>query len=404
MAGEWQETTWGRLAVLEYGRALRTYGDTRNFARVFGTNGPIGWHSEPLWNGPGVIVGRKGAYRGVHYSEGPYWVIDTAYSLQPKKSLNIRWAYYQLKSIDLNSVDDGSPIPSTTRPAFYALPVKLPPRAEQDRIADLLSALDDKIELNRRMAETLEGTARALFKSWFIDFDPVRAKAEGRATGLPNDLAALFPDRLEEDELPAGWEPTSIETLAEVNPYTSLKAGSVAPYVDMAALPTRSARIEAWIERSAGSGARFRNGDTLIARITPCLENGKTAIVDFLPDGQVGWGSTEFIVVRPRPNVPAAVPYLLARHEPFRSHLIAAMTGTSGRQRAPAAAVTAWTIARPTSPVLAAFGEIVDPLFERIRAADAENRTLVSLRDALLPRLISGELRIADAQKRISAA
>jgi type I restriction enzyme S subunit len=209
MAGEWQETTWGHLAVLEYGKALRAYGDTRGFACVFGTNGPIGWHSEALWNGPGVIVGRKGAYRGVHYSDGPYWVIDTAYSLRPKKSLNLRWAYYQLKSVDLNSVDDGSPIPSTTRPAFYALPVKLPSRAEQDRIADLLSALDDKIALNRRMAETLEAMARALFKSWFIDFDPVRAKTEGRPTGLPDDLAALFPDRLSDDGLPVGWPNTA---------------------------------------------------------------------------------------------------------------------------------------------------------------------------------------------------
>src|SRR5271167_652126 len=205
MAVEWQETTWGDLATLEYGKALRDYQDTPSTARVFGTNGPIGWHDKALWHGPGVIVGRKGAYRGVQYTEDPYWVIDTAYSLQPKTSINLRWAYYQLKSIDLNNVDDGSPIPSTTRPAFYALPVLKPPRATQDRIADLLSSLDDKIELNRRMAETLEAMARALFRSWFVDFDPVQAKAEGRPTGLPDDLAVLFPDRFGDDGSPSGW-------------------------------------------------------------------------------------------------------------------------------------------------------------------------------------------------------
>ena len=199
MAGEWQETTWGDLASLEYGKALRDYRDTPSIARVFGTNGPIGWHDEALWRGPGVIVGRKGAYRGVHYTEDPYWVIDTAYSLQPKTLINLRWAYYQLKSIDLNNVDDGSPIPSTTRPAFYALPVLRPPRTTQDRIADLLSSLDDKIELNRRMAEILEAMALALFRSWFVDFDPVRAKAEGRSTRLSEEIAALFPSTFDND-------------------------------------------------------------------------------------------------------------------------------------------------------------------------------------------------------------
>jgi type I restriction enzyme, S subunit len=205
MAGEWQEKTWGDLATLEYGKALRDYQDIPSTARVFGTNGPIGWHDEALWHGPGVIVGRKGAYRGVHYTEDPYWVIDTAYSLQPRPCINLRWAYYQLKSIDLNNVDDGSPIPSTTRSAFYALRVLKPPRATQDRIADLLSSLDDKIELNRRMAETLEAMARALFRSWFVDFDPVRTKTEGRPTSLPGDLAALFPDRFGDNGLPRGW-------------------------------------------------------------------------------------------------------------------------------------------------------------------------------------------------------
>lgn len=217
MGGDWQETTWGDLATLEYGKALRDYGDEPRAARVFGTNGPIGWHDKALWHGPGVIVGRKGAYRGVHYSRGPYWVIDTAYSLQPQTPINLRWAYYQLKSMDLNTVDDGSPIPSTTRSAFYALPVMKPPRAEQDRIANLLTALDDKIELNGRMAETLEAMARALFNSWFVDFEPVRAKAEGRATGLPDDLATLFPASFGDDGLPFGWTRQPLSELFEVS-------------------------------------------------------------------------------------------------------------------------------------------------------------------------------------------
>ena len=92
MDGEWGHLAWGDIATLEYGKALSSYGQTPNFARVFGTNGPIGWHSQALWEGPGIVVGRKGAYRGIHYSSEPYWVIDTAYSLQPKQPMNLRWA------------------------------------------------------------------------------------------------------------------------------------------------------------------------------------------------------------------------------------------------------------------------------------------------------------------------
>ena len=162
-----------------------------------------------------MIVGRKGAYRGVHYSPDPFFVIDTAFYLKPKVELDTRWAYYQLLTQDINGMDSGSAIPSTSREDFYGLPVEVPPLAEQRVIAHVLGTLDDKIELNRRMNETLEEMARALFKSWFVDFEPVRAKMEGRwrrgesLPGLPAELYDLFPGRLvgsEVGEVPEGWE------------------------------------------------------------------------------------------------------------------------------------------------------------------------------------------------------
>lgn len=404
MAGEWVTAKWGDIAVLDYGKSLKGYSETIGKARVYGTNGPIGWHDQALWQAPGVIVGRKGAYRGVHYATDPYWVIDTAYSLRPKRELNLRWVYYQLKYLDVNTIDDGSPIPSTTRDAFYVQDVLVPPRLDQDRIAELLGSLDDKIELNRRMAATLEEMARALFKSWFVDFDPVRAKAEGRDAGLPADIAALFPARFHEDGVPDGWGYGSLTRLLDANPQTPLKAGTAAPYVDMAALPSSGPSVSNYIIRDAGSGSRFQQGDTLVARITPCLENGKTALVDFLENGEIAWGSTEFIVLRPRAPMSPTWPYLLAREVSFRAHLIAAMTGSSGRQRVPPSAIGAWEMALPSAAVLTAFGKIVDPLFSRIRGASVQSETLRGLRDALLPKLISGELRIKDAEAAVEAA
>ena len=206
---DWEIATWGELVTLEYGKSLRGYQSSEGPYRVFGTNGPIGWHDKMLCTHPSVIIGRKGAYRGVHYSEAPFFVIDTAFYLKPKVEMDARWAYYELLTQDINGLDSGSAIPSTSREDFYGLPVQIPSLFEQRAIAHILGTLDDKIELNRRMNETLEEMARALFKSWFVDFDPVRAKMEGRDTGLSPDVAALFPDRLVESELgeiPEGWE------------------------------------------------------------------------------------------------------------------------------------------------------------------------------------------------------
>ena len=180
------------------------------------------------------------------------------------------------------------------------LEIPVPPLPEQRAIAHVLGTLDDKIELNRRMNETLEEMARALFKSWFVDFDPVRAKMEGRDSGLPPDIADLFPDRLvpsELGEIPEGWEVALLSDIIEVNPTRSLRKGEIAPYLNMANMPTKGHTPDVVVDRAFGSGMRFTNGDTLVARITPCLENGKTAFVDFLEDGEIGWGSTEYIVL-----------------------------------------------------------------------------------------------------------
>jgi len=184
VGSEWTEMRWGDIATLEYGKGLRGYQNAAGRFRVFGTNGPIGWHDKPLCNHPSVIVGRKGAYRGIHYSPEPFFVIDTGFYLEPKTEFDVKWTYYELLSHDINSMDSGSAIPSTSRDSFYQLPVRVPPPPEQRAIAHILGSLDDKIELNRQMNETLEAIARAIFKSWFVDFDPVRAKAEGRDPGL----------------------------------------------------------------------------------------------------------------------------------------------------------------------------------------------------------------------------
>jgi type I restriction enzyme S subunit len=285
--------------------------------------------------------------------------------------------------------------------------VRLPPVAEQKAIACILCTLDDKIELNRRMNETLEAMARAIFKSWFVDFDPVRAKAEGRNPGLPKHIADLFPDSFEDSELgeiPKGWPVASLPEVINVNPARILRKGDVAPYLDMANMPIRGHSPDIVIKRPFSSGMRFMNGDTLVARITPCLENGKTAYVDFLEEGQIGWGSTEYIVLRPKAPYPAEYAYCLARNNGFRDFAIQNMTGSSGRQRVPGEALSQFFVASPADPAMALFGQLVRPLFARVNGATEENRTLASLRDTLMPKLISGELRVNDLDSSVERA
>jgi len=326
-------------------------------------------------------------------------------SLVLKSGYDHEFMYYWLTANieELERHASGSTFKELSGSSLKKIQVRLPcDLAEQRAIAHILGTLDDKIELNRRMNETLEAMARALFQSWFVDFDPVRAKAEGHDPGLPKHIANLFPDRLVDSELgeiPEGWGVALLPDMIEVNPVRPLRKGDIAPYLDMSNMPTYGHAPAEVIERPFGSGMRFTNGDTLVARITPCLENGKTAFVDFLQDGQIGWGSTEYIVLHPKSPLPEEFAYCLARSEGFRDFAIQSMTGSSGRQRVPAEALGHFQLAAPPPAVAESFGRHAKPLLSRAGAAVCESRTLAALRDVLLPKLISGAIRLKDAER-----
>ena len=268
----------------------------------------------------------------------------------------------------------------------------------------MLSALDDKIELNRQICQTLEEMASTLFQSWFVDFEPVRAKAAGKKPeGLAADIAELFPDSFVDSELgeiPKGWEFVSVDDMIKFNPSYHLALGQKAPYLAMSALPTSGSRSEPPIFRDFTSGQKFKNGDALLARITPCLENGKAAFIQNLDDDAIGWGSTEFIVMRSKSPMPLAYAYIVARDKRFKSQAINSMTGTSGRQRVQLSSLTKFIVAKPNLKVAKAFEESITPLFTKIVENDREIHTLTQTRDALLPKLISGELRVREYEKR----
>lgn len=288
------------------------------------------------------------------------------------------------------------------------LPLPWPPSFERDSISNILETIEKKIELNRQTNETLEAIARALFKSWFVDFDPVRAKMEGQQPfGMSEEIAELFPDGFEDSvlgEIPRGWTVKPLSEFVDINPVRKLHSGQIAPYLEMSNMPNSLARVSKWENRAFTSGMKFINGDTLVARITPCLENGKTAFVDFLDEGEVGWGSTEYIVFHSKAPLPPEYSYFIARSDTFRAHAIRNMTGTSGRQRVQIGCFDSYLVTVPSSECASLFGTLAKSTMAAMKQHDEESQTLASIRDLLLPKLLSGEIRIKDAEKLVEAA
>jgi len=424
MAGEWRERALWDIAEYINGRATKpselvsdgvpvikiaelNRGITEETDRI-----PAELVEEKHWVNPGELLFAWSGSVGIYRYAGPKAALNQhIFRVVARPGIDQGFLRYLLLScmplFHLHVQDKRTTMGHVTKKDLQRIRVRIPALQEQRAIAHILGTLDDKIELNRRMSETLEATARALFKAWFVDFEPVRAKMEGRwrrgesLPGLPAHLYDLFPDRLVDSELgetPEGWRVVELEQVIEINPPRVLKKGQRAPYLDMASMPTRRHVPDGTVERPYTSGRRFTNGDTLLARITPCLENGKTAFVDFLAPNEVGWGSTEFIVLRPKPPLPAEFGYCLARDPDFREFAIQSMTGTSGRQRVQPEALARYLLVVPSDDVAKAFGALVEPWFRKASASEREARSLAALRDALLPKLIRGEIRVKDAE------
>ena len=403
----WVQRRLGDVIVLKRGNDLPERDRRRGPVPVVSSSGITDHHSESRAPGPGVVTGRYSTLGQVFFVPNDFWPLNTALYVQDFKGNDPRFISYFLRSLDFSRFSDKAAVPGLNRNHLHEESVRIPGAvAEQRAIAHVLGTLDDKIDLNRRMNATLEAMARALFRSWFVDFDPVRAKMESRDTGLPKQIADLFPDRLvksEVGEIPEGWPLVPLPELVDVNPSRPLRKGAVAPYFDMANLPTLDHAPDSVVRRPFGSGMRFANGDTLVAWITPYLENRKTAYVDLLRDDEIGWGSTEYIVMKPRHPLPSEFAYLLARTARFREFAIQNMSGTSGRQRVSASALWGFSMPSPPEAIGVEFGRAAQLLLGRARAAVNERHVLANCRDALLPKLISGEMRVGDAERFIGA-
>lgn len=292
----------------------------------------------------------------------------------------------------------GATMPNLNTSIMSALPMLVPPLPEQKAIAHVLGTLDDKIELNRRMNRTLEEMARALFRAWFVDFEPVRAKMAGRApASCSPEIAALFPDRLVPSALglvPAGWGVGTISDIAEINSWTLGRNDDLAEleYIEISGVSTGRVLETSHHERaSAPSRARrrLRHGDSVVSTVRPTR---KSYFLVLHPSDNL-IASTGFAVLTPK-RVPWSFLYVMITQDVFYKYLGKLETGAAYPAVSPAI-IGEWEAALPpSSEVLNAYHAICGPLLERIHRNDEESRSLSHLRDTLLPKLISGKVRV----------
>ncbi|EFU2684180.1 TPA: restriction endonuclease subunit S [Escherichia coli] len=391
---------------------------------VYGSNGIIGYSDEYNANENTIIIGRVGSYCGSVYISGKKcWVTDNAIIGTAKNENESHFWFYLLKKIDLNNYSTGSGQPLINQTIINTISVTIPKLSEKRvSIGHFLRHFDQKINLSLNINQSLEQMSQTLFKSWFVDFDPVIDNALDAGNPIPEalqsraelrqkvrssadfkpllvEIRSLFPSEFEETELgwvPKGWTLKSVAKSININPSIKLPKNKIAKYVDMKSLPTQGYSISDIIEKPYSGGAKFQNNDTLFARITPCLENGKTGFVDFLDEKETAFGSTEFIVMRGTPQVHYLYVACLARENNFRLHAIQNMVGSSGRQRVQKSCFDSFYIAIPTPAVMSLFSGKVSSYFDKMYFCNLENKSLTALRDTLLPKLISGELSLDD--------
>lgn len=355
---------WGDLITLEYGKPIKDKESANGPIPVYGTNGQIGTsHLKPLCEHPPFILGRKGAYRGVHYSDTPFSVIDTAFYAKPiSDKVDLKWAYYKFLTYDINRMDSGSAIPSTDRYEIYSIDVDLPDLVTQRRVVSVLELLDNKIQDNNKINDNLEQQAKALYKDWFLDFSPFSSDGtlpDGWRIGTVGDIIQLH------DSKRVPLSGTERSKMAKLYPYYG--ATSLMDYVD---------------------NYLFDGIYLLLGEDGTVVDNLGFPILQYVY-GRF-WVNNHAHIITGKEGFSVEELYLFFGLTNIKSIVTGAVQQKVSQQnlkKVPAII--------PSSTALSSFDELIQPIFSQIRNLRDENARLTSLRDILLPKLMSGELDVS---------
>lgn len=311
-----------------------------------------------------IIISARGTVGELAMIPFPMAFNQSCYGLRAKRTVvEPVFLYYLLKyhikSLKKNT--HGSVFDTITRDTFSSIEVNIPTIEHQKQIAEILGSLDDKIELNNKINENLQQQVFALFDKLVFDSDNAKCH---------------------------------VSDIAYLNPKRTLSKNQMARCIDMSQLSTIGAFPSGWEMKPFAGGMRFMNGDTLLARITPCLENGKAAFIDFLDQDEVAFGSTEYIVLAPKEGIPAEFLYCLARYPAFVDYAVKNMNGSSGRQRVSAETIGQFVLPKIMLSEIKLFEKKAVPLFRKMRYNSLENICLAQMRDIMLPKLMTGEIEV----------
>jgi type I restriction enzyme S subunit len=397
---EWQDMTLGDFISLQRGHDLTASERQPGNVPVMGSAGIAGYHDAALARGPGVTIGRSGvgSMGVVSFSPVDYWPHNTVLYVTDFHGNDERFAYYFLQHLNLRRFDSGSAQSSLNRNYVYPIPIRVPRPPEQKAISRILGTLDDRIALNRRMNDTLEAMAWAIFKSWFVDYDPVRAKMDGRKPSLPEPIANIFPSSFQDSELgeiPKGWQVSTVYATTEViygAPFASARFNTDEigkPLIRIRDLADESPEVFTTEEHP--KGYLVNPGDIVVGM------DGEFRA--HLWGGAEGWLNQRVCVFKPKcgfsaPFVFHSIVGLLAEVEATETATTVIHLGKNDIDR--------FRIVVPAALPLKAFGRLAEPLFHRIVINKQSARALLTLRDALLPKLLSGEISTAQAEKALT--
>ena len=394
MINLWTETTLGEVIELYDHERIPLSTQQRSQRQggypYYGASGIIDYIDDYIFDGRFLLISEDGANLVerktpiAFFASGKFWVNNHAHVVRGIPGVaDDYFLMSYIQSANISGYITGTAQPKLSQSNLKAIKLPLPPFPIQRKIAAALSTYDDLIENNTRRIEILEEMAAAIYREWFVEF---RFPGHEGVEMVESELGLI----------PQGWEVVAASEAISINPKTSVPRETRKPFVPMKSATEHSMLITEVEERIGTSGKKFKNHDTLFARITPCLENGRTGFVQFLPsDDMVALGSTEFTILRSKTLNPYFV-YLLAQTHDFRDNAIKGMTGATGRQRVVDQCFDNYFLPNPNQDKLRQFECIIAPLFKKVQNLGEKNQILRQTRDLLLPKLISGEIDVSE--------